>query len=522
MPATARNLFVCVLALATSTTATLAQGTGTEAATGGDATAAPLPEGAPPRMARIDRTDLRTHAMWLADDARRGRLTGSKGQQEAAKYVADHFRSLGLKPLGDKKGFLQNYPLEKVALDPATSITFGTVKLTTGLAVFPSSDTDRLTLSGRFAFCGTGRPDEMPQALKGRIPVVALRTPPRGQGTVADFGALQRIADIAREAAGREAAVVVVALLDDQGAFANAINYGALQPEHPVLRFGGEGRASQRPRVPVLVLNTASGARLLEHLQVTLGEDGKPVAPAQEKATGKLSLAVKVDPKAMASNVVAVLEGTDLAREAVVYSAHMDHVGVRIDGDPFNGADDNASGTSGLLEIAQAYADGEPPSRSVVFLAVSGEELGLWGSAWFADHPTWPADRIVANVNIDMIGRAVVKDDRIQMQVTPSHAHEKYSTIVRDGVAMAGRLRIDLTSGDTYYQRSDHYNFAKKGIPVVFFCDGEHPDYHQVTDHPDKLDYASMEAVARLAFWTGWEVANRRERPRELGPQPGW
>jgi Zn-dependent M28 family amino/carboxypeptidase len=231
---------------------------------------------------------------------------------------------------------------------------------------------------------------------------------------------------------------------------------------------------------------------------------------------------VRTDPKATASNVVAVLEGRELAREAIVYSAHMDHVGVRIDGDPFNGADDNASGTSGLLEIAQAFAEGEPPARSVVFLAVSGEELGLWGSAWFADHPTWPADRIVANVNIDMIGRAEVKDGRIHMQVTPSHAHEKYSTIVRDSVAMAGKLNISLSSGDTYYQRSDHYNFAKKGIPVVFFCDGEHPDYHQVTDHPDRLDYASMEAVARLAFWTGWEVANRRERPRDLGAQPAW
>lgn len=526
MPAPTRASLAILTAAVLLSGLACAQEAGTPPPAGGtaagEATPSPLPEGAPPRMARIDRAELRTHAMWLADDARRGRLTGSKGQQEAAKYVADRFKELGLKPLGDKKGYLQHYPLEKVSLEGSTSLSFGATKLNTGLAVFASSDADRLALSGRFAWCGGGKPEELPQALKGRIPVVALRTPPRGQGTVADFGALQRIADIAREAAGREATALVIALLDDQGAFANAINYGALQPEHPVLRFQGQGREAQKPRIPVMVLNKENGAKLLEHLQVTLGDDGKLVPPATEKATGKLALAVRTDPKATASNVVAVLEGRDLAREAIVYSAHMDHVGVRIDGDTFNGADDNASGTSGLLEIAQAYAEGEPPARSVVFLAVSGEELGLWGSAWFADHPTWPADRIVANVNIDMIGRAEVKDGRIHMQVTPSHAHEKYSTIVRDSVAMAGKLNISLSSGDTYYQRSDHYNFAKKGIPVVFFCDGEHPDYHQVTDHPDRLDYASMEAVARLAFWTGWEVANRRERPRDLGTQPAW
>jgi Zn-dependent M28 family amino/carboxypeptidase len=258
---------------------------------------------------------------------------------------------------------------------------------------------------------------------------------------------------------------------------------------------------------------------------LALDAEGKPAEVASnDKATAKLTIVTKVDDKAAGTNVVAVLEGTSKKAEAVVFSAHHDHVGRRLDGDVFNGADDNASGTAGLLEIAEAFATGGPrPARSIVFLSVSAEELGLWGSEWFASHPTWPLDKIVADVNIDMIGRAGGEPGGpIAMQVTPSFEHAKYSTIVRDAFGLAERFHIVLTSGDTYYQRSDHYNFAKNGVPVVFFCDGEHPDYHQVTDTADRLDYERMEAVARLAFWTGWNVANDKARPRELGKQPNW
>ena len=125
-------------------------------------------------------------------------------------------------------------------------------------------------------------------------------------------------------------------------------------------------------------------------------------------------------------------------------------------------------------------------------------------------------------LNIDMIGRAKAADGAIKMQITPSHEHAKFSTMVQRGVALGAKFGIQFSSGDTYYARSDHYNFAQKGIPVVFFCDGEHPDYHQVSDTADRLDYPSMEAIARTAFWTGWEAANDKDRPKELGKQAGW
>lgn len=483
---------------------------------------APLPDGAPPHLGLIERDGLRRHAMWLASDERGGRFTTSKGQQDTVKYIAEHFQRLGLKPLGDRKGFVQHYPLQRTFLDAAgTSLSFADERITDGLAVLPSSPGDRVNIAGRFAWCGNGSPDQLAKGgLKGRIPVVVLDRAPRGAaGTaVADAAALNRVADIGRKLAAEGAAAAVVGLLDDQGAFANTLNYGGLLPDHPVLQFEGKGRDAAKTSIPLLFLDR----RNTERLRQALGRGEESAGDTEPKLSGRLQITVKADTKANGSNVVALLEGRSRKQEAVVFSAHHDHIGVRLDGDPFNGADDNASGTAGLLEIAEAFAKGpQRPERSVIFLSVSGEELGLWGSEYFAKNPTWPLDRIAANVNIDMIGRAGSDGDLTVIGVTPSPGHAAFSTMVRDAIGLAERMGIRCTSADTYYQRSDHYNFATRGIPVVFFCDGEHPDYHQVTDHADKLDYPRMEAVARLAFWTGWLVGEARERPKELGAGGG-
>ncbi|MFN7672245.1 MAG: M28 family metallopeptidase [Planctomycetota bacterium] len=527
----ARATFAAILVVG----ATLAaQGAGAPPTGGsGGTTAAPAlpdlgppaapPDGAPPHVARIDRDGLRAHAYWLADDARAGRYTTSAGQQATAKYVADHWKKLGLKPLGDK-GWLQSYPLRRTVLDAATAVAYGASKHDRDLAVLAVGET-KVALAGRFVFCGNGSAASVPPGLAGRIPVVALGAG-GGSGVGNDLQAVQRFVDVAEQLHKQGAVAGVVCLLGDKTSLGNTLNYRALLPDHPQLRYGGGGGdRGLRVKVPLLVLSAAQGRSLLAHCGVAVGDDGAlDAGKPNDKAAGKLSIVVKEDDKGVGSNVVGVLEGTTKKAEAIVFSAHHDHVGRRLDGDAFNGADDNASGTAGLLELAEAFALGGPrPARSIVFLSVSGEELGLWGSDWFAAHPTWPLDKIVANVNIDMIGRAGRDGDGpITMQVTPSHQHEKYSSIVRDAVALAKGFGIAFTSGDTYYERSDHYNFAKVGVPVVFFCDGEHPDYHQVTDTPDRLHYDRMEAVARLAFWTGWNVANDKGKPTTLGKQPGW
>ncbi len=488
--------------------------------------AAAVPDGAPPHLARIDRDGLRTHAYWLADDARAGRHTTSKGQQATAKYVADAWKKLGLRPLGDKKGYLQEYPLQRTWLDATTALSFGTTKITADFAVLAAGET-KAALGGKFVFCGNGAPGSVPTGLAGKLPFVVLHGAGRPGGAGGDLQAVQRYLDIAEQLAKQGATAGIVCLLSDDSALGNTLNYRALLPDHARLRYGngGGGGRGASVAVPLFVVSGAQSRLLLAHVGLELDDNGAAVGqPKNDKATGKLNIVVKEDDKAVGTNVVAVLEGTTKKSEAVVISAHHDHVGRRLDGDVFNGADDNASGTAGLLELAEAFATGGPrPERSIVFLSVSGEELGLWGSDWYAAHPTWPLDKIVANVNIDMIGRAGKADGgKFAMQITPSHQHEKYSTIVRDAVGLASHFGITFTSGDTYYQRSDHYNFAKNGVPVVFFCDGEHPDYHQVTDTADRLDYVGMEAVARLAFWTTWQVANGKGRPQELGKQPQW
>lgn len=221
-----------------------------------------------------------------------------------------------------------------------------------------------------------------------------------------------------------------------------------------------------------------------------------------------------------APNVVAVLRGSDpvLADEYLVYSAHMDHVGVREadeSGDSiFNGADDNASGTTAVLEVAEAMAAlPTAPRRSVIFLLVSGEERGLWGSAHYADNPTVPADRIVANLNADMVGRNW--PDTI---VAIGKEHSDLGTTLERVNAAHPELGMtaidDLWPDQNFYSRSDHYNFARKGVPILFFFNGVHDDYHGRDDEVDRIDHDKASRIARLLFYLGLEVANADARPQ--------
>ena len=224
-----------------------------------------------------------------------------------------------------------------------------------------------------------------------------------------------------------------------------------------------------------------------------------------------------------APNVVAVLPGSDpeLADEYVVYSAHMDHVGVRSpDGERtdsvWNGADDNASGTVTLMEVAEAMASMEPadrPRRSMMFLWVSGEERGLLGSAAFAQNPSVPVTSMVANFNVDMVGRNWT--DTI---VAIGKEHSDLGTTmnrVNDANPEIGMTAIDdIWPDENFYRRSDHFNFARRGVPVLFFFNGTHEDYHQETDEVEKLDTEKMARIGRLLLLLGVEVGNADDRPQ--------
>ena len=219
-----------------------------------------------------------------------------------------------------------------------------------------------------------------------------------------------------------------------------------------------------------------------------------------------------------APNVVGVLEGSDpvLKNEYIVLSAHMDHVGIGapVNGDSiYNGADDDASGTAGVLELAEALSmPGARPKRSVVFLTVSGEEHGLWGSSWFSEHPIVPISEIVADLNIDMIGRNW-KDTIVVIGKEHSDLGTTLDRVNRAHPELRMKAIDDIWPEENFYFRSDHYNFARKGVPILFFFNGTHPDYHGPNDEPDRIDAEKESRIVRLVFLITQEVGNTEKRP---------
>lgn len=248
--------------------------------------------------------------------------------------------------------------------------------------------------------------------------------------------------------------------------------------------------------------------------------------PVVKELECELSVGITAnDEKLRGQNIVAMIPGSEIKNETIVISSHYDHLGI-IDSSIYYGADDNGSGTSAVLEIArvfkQAQKEGNGPRRNILFLNVSGEEKGLLGSSWFVANPAIPLKDIVANLNIDMIGRTdsihdstnvcnyiyVIGSDRLSTQLHSINEdqNKKHPMLVLDYKYNAA------DDPNNFYKRSDHYNFAKNGIPVIFYFDGIHADYHMPSDIPEKIDYNLLSDRAKLIFLTAWELANRNER----------
>ena len=315
---------------------------------------------------------------------------------------------------------------------------------------------------------------------------------------------------------GAQAVVWVVNINDDLfGAQVAIFN-------NPRMAVGIDGDA-----IPLLLVRESSvqdafmqGGIDLRSLQKRT-ETGPVVEPLEGlRANG--ALARRIRGRRFAPNVVGIIPGSDssLAQEYVVFSAHFDHVSrastCRPDGQDLicNGADDNASGTAGLLELAEAFASMKPaPRRSIIMLAVSGEEKGLWGSEYFTAASPVPLDDIVANINMDMIGRnwtdsiAVIGKEHSDLGSTLDRVAAAHPEL---GITPIG----DIWPEERLYTRSDHYNFAKKGIPVLFITNGLHDDYHQPSDEAGKIDAEKAARIVRLLFYLGVEIADADARPQ--------
>jgi len=268
-----------------------------------------------------------------------------------------------------------------------------------------------------------------------------------------------------------------------------------------------------------------------------MGKRAKRVFKARDKIRKKgvsKSVTLKTDFKLVqkknertliGDNVLGYIEGSDpkLKDEVVVVTAHYDHLGKRGD-DIYNGADDNGSGTTTVLEVAEAMVEakkqGVGPRRSVLIMLVTGEEKGLLGSQYYAEHPIFPIENTVANVNVDMVGRVdekyienpnyiyVIGSDRLSTELHDINetANKKYTNLVLD------YTYNDDDDPNRYYYRSDHYNFAEKGIPAIFYFNGTHDDYHRTSDTIEKINFEKMEIIGKLVFHTTLELANRDKR----------
>jgi hypothetical protein len=445
------------------------------------------------------------HIAFLASDELRGRDTPSPGLEEAARYLSAQLRSLGLRPAGDDGTFIQRYPFEQVQLDRA------------GLRVEARSaaDTTRLAF-GTDLFVLPARVDSVVG-----VPLYAGRP---GAGTRLDAAAAGRIivffvADTLGEEWQRSVSTGLQAAFE-AGAGAAVIVVDSLFGDVSMALLADQLSADLAP-LPVLGISYAAAKPIFRTAGMELGAvRGRSGAPVPMEG---VTLAVRTpvtDPAARVPNVVAVLPGRDprLRDEYVVFSAHFDHVGVGTPdatGDSiYNGADDNASGTSAVLAIAAAFhALDRAPARSVMFVFVSGEEKGLLGSAYFVGNPPVPVSQMVANINLDMVGRNAPD--------TVVAIGQDYSSLGPAVQAVAARhpelglvVAPDLWPEEQLFFRSDHFSFAAVEVPAIFFTTGLHDEYHRPGDEAHRIDNDKVARIGRLLFRLAHEIAESPERPR--------
>jgi len=460
----------------------------------------------------------------LADDSMRGRDTPSPELEKVASYIAAEFRRFGLAPGGDNRTYFQRYGILRRQVD--TSESFLAVGGPKSATLKPGIDVNLIRV---------GQPLPVKQVTG---PVVLLTGAPDSAsplgGTdvrgawVAEFASATpqgvQVDIVTLQAALRAGAVGMVVISDRpdaqwQNRLGRVLNPGlALQGETP----------SDTAVIPGLVeIRDGTAASVLGIDPATLRARRARTAQRLEGVTLTLSVKQRVITQASAPNVIGILEGSDreLKHQYVFFTAHMDHIGVAGPNGTggcqakgadsiCNGADDDASGTTAVIENAEAFAKLEPrPKRSLVFMTVSGEEKGLWGSQFFSEHPTVPLADVVADLNTDMVGRNW-KDTIVAI----GKEHSDLGATLNRVAAAHPELHMtpidDIWPQENFYFRSDHYNFARKGVPILFFFNGTHPDYHQVGDSPDKIDAEKASRIIKLVFYLGLDMANASERPK--------
>jgi hypothetical protein len=478
-------------------------------------------------LTSITTNDLRSHLVFLASDELEGRETTFRGQKVAARYIASVFQKLGLRPAGKNNSYIQQFELDVVRPSITSSLQLSSLRGSTSYTFgkdFYTVSTKDTSFSAPAVFAGytdTPLTPDQETGLMDRVVVI--------------FGS--RRADVLNPSpAGRRrsgfrmfrnaAAVIVITDEETQGSIEEQVKAAANTFEKGSMSLkGSPGR--RRGQITVTV-SSALGATLLAEFGIPLPDlrvNAAKDSTSGPKPLSKTTVTLDINPLhdvRTSENVAGILEGSDpvLKREYVILTAHYDHVGVNASsGEIFNGADDDGSGTSMILELAEAFViNPAKTKRSMLFMTVAGEEKGLLGSSYYVQDPLVPLDRTVANLNIDMIGRIdkkheATKDTPYVYVIGSDKISTELDSVLQIANKQTVQLSLDYEYNDDndpnqFYRRSDHYNFARNGIPIVFFFTGVHDDYHRPTDDVEKIEFDRMVSIGQLVYATAWKAGN--------------
>ncbi len=473
--------------------------------------------------ATITPADLKSKLTVIAGAGMEGRETATPGQKKAAAYIESYFKKIGLQP-GTSSGYQLTYPVYQDSLISA-DLRINDQVLTPQADYFLQATmyANGNWTAQNLVFASYGLSDSLHNNFDGLdvnnkwVMVI--------DGTPADMDNLPEAKSYPNYRANRMKPIDI----RSKGAKGLIIISKTL-PEGSGEQKGNMYVNKSGAVMPVIYITPVVAARLLQQPLDSFASLKKVIRGVYPV---KLSFAEQMETiNLQSSNVIGVLPGTDKPEEYVFVTGHYDHLGKR--GNViYYGADDDGSGTTSVLQIANAFAkakkDGHGPRRTMVFMTVSGEEKGLWGSEYYSEHPVFPLDKISVDLNIDMVGRIdpdykgdslnyvyTIGEDKLssELQQVSDSINQKYSHLELD------RRFNDPNDPNRFYYRSDHYNFAKKGVPVIFYFNGVHADYHKPTDTVDKINFDLMAKRDKLVFYTAWAMANRDAMMKRDIPLP--
>jgi len=517
----------------------------------------------------ISSDELKTHMLFLASDELEGRDTGEPGLQVAARYLAVQAEALGLQPLDADKDYLQPYLIADKGYDREKShiaITGadGSVSLNEDpFYVFPAPSGDQTIYEGDVVFAGYGINDKEQGYndfenidIQDKVVMIMNRAPMNEDGTEAQFDNakwtdMQNFQYKMMYIYSQKPRAVLMVMDPKSG-------MESIEDINPAIaKFLSRSRElktedkeedspmGNRPGMILIHRNVAdqllaSSGKNLKDLQLEIDRDLKPNSFLIEGSSIKIELHMESSDLEV-YNVFGMIEGSDpeLKDEMVIYVAHYDHVGTDGKGGVFNGADDNASGTVALIEIAEAFTKEEKgPKRSIGILWVSAEEIGLFGSQYFAEHPLIPKEKIAAVINLDMVGRTKSPEDELSDRSgltiqggdsvkviggLQSEVLMKINEKTLKACGLVGNYQYNnLKDPNRYFYRSDHINFARQDIPVLFYSTGTHRDYHMVSDEEEAIDYDKFLKMTRFCYEAGFNVAQYKGAIEVDNPMSTW